>query len=93
MSNKSKKNLKDNSFVTANHITVEDEYIEVDPSQIDLEDQIKDEEKLPQFKKVKGKDVSHLISGSNMVINNSNLTTKLKKILIDKGICSDKDFK
>jgi hypothetical protein len=80
-----KKNLKDNSFETAINIDV------IDENQIDIEDQIKDETKRPQFKKVKGKEVSRTLNG--MVINNDNLTTKLMNILIDKGICTEKDFK
>lgn len=89
-----KKNFKDNTFETANHVEAVSFNPEaVDENQIDIEDQIKDEEKLPQFKKVKGNDVSHTISGTSMVIDNSNITHKLKDILISKGICTEKDFK
>ncbi len=77
-----KKNFKDTTQETGIEI--------IDENQIDLEDQIKDEEKLPQFKKVKGKHVSRTLG--NMVINNSNLTTKIMKRLIDLNICSENDF-
>ena len=77
-----KKNFKDTTQETGIEI--------IDENQIDLEDQIKDEEKLPQFKKVKGGHVSRTLG--NMVINNSNLTTKIMKRLIDLNICSENDF-
>lgn len=77
-----KKNFKDTTQETGIEI--------IDENQIDLEDQIKDEEKLPQFKKVKGRHVSRTLG--NMVINNSNLTTKIMKRLIDLNICSENDF-
>jgi len=79
-----KKNFKDTSFETSIDIVV-------DENQIDIEDQIKDEEKRPQFKKVKGKEVSRTIG--KMVVDNDNLTTKLMNRLVDLGICSEKDFK
>jgi len=48
------------------------------------------EVKLPLFKK---KNKSVRITGMVMKIDNSNLTVKLKDILINGGHCTEKDFK
>ena len=51
---------------------------------------VKVEVKLPLFKK---KNKSVRITGLAMKIDNSNLTVRLKEILIDGGHCVEKDFK
>ena len=71
---------------------------ELDPAQIDIEDQIAEEEKAieddlklnrPQFK---DPDKRVKIAGNVSFIDNSNITERTMYYLIDNNICSPDDF-
>ena len=64
----------------------------VDPAQIDIEDQIKEEVKASVKPRFKNPDRRVKLVGNTTYITNDNLTDVIKAYLIDDNICSSGDF-
>lgn len=99
------KRKRKSNFKDTTQETVMSDFIQVDPAQIDIEDQIEEEvkpfteeervdvvevaDKEPRFK---DPDFEVTLKGSVEKITNITLTEGVKQLLINNNICSESDF-